>query len=86
MARNKFVAKTCVRIGYVWTKKEWRKNGLASFITHHACKTQFEDDRIELLQLFADEANPTSNKIYKSIGFKEFIKCSMARLSLESDE
>ncbi|WP_433200150.1 GNAT family N-acetyltransferase [Nocardia sp. CA-107356] len=56
------------RIGPVYTPPEERGHGYASILTAHVARTL----RWKGLNvcLFADIANPTSNKIYRAIGFE----------------
>lgn len=56
------------RIGPVYTPPEERGHGYASILTAHVARTL----RWQGLNvcLFADLANPTSNKIYRAIGFE----------------
>eukprot|EP01080_Neovahlkampfia_damariscottae_P000775 gene775-9025_t len=58
------------RIGMIFTPKNHRKNGYGSAVTAALCKKIF-DDGGKYCSLFADTINPTSNKIYQNIGFKE---------------
>ena len=68
---------SAVRIGVVWTHREWRGHGFASFVVAHACRAFLGRPEIKQLQLFADTANPTSNKIYRKLGFK--LSCGVGR-------
>ncbi|MBB5912387.1 putative GNAT family acetyltransferase [Nocardia transvalensis] len=56
------------RIGPVFTPPEHRGRGYASALTAHVAKL-LRDNRSEVC-LFTDIANPTSNKIYRAIGFE----------------
>ena len=58
------------RIGIVYTPLNHRKNGYGTSVTGNLCQKIF-DDGGSYCCLFADCVNPTSNKIYKSIGFQE---------------
>ena len=57
-------------IGYVYTPKQFRKHGYASNLVYGVCKESF-DQGFSYSTLFADVDNPTSNSIYKKIGFRE---------------
>ena len=63
-------------IGYVYTPNHYRNQGYASNLVYHVCKQSF-DQGFSYSTLFADVANPTSNSIYKKIGFKEVSLCAM---------
>ncbi|MFJ1457737.1 GNAT family N-acetyltransferase [Nocardia sp. N2S4-5] len=56
------------RIGPVYTPPERRGRGYASALTAHVSKL-LRDNGSEVC-LFTDIANPTSNKIYRAIGFE----------------
>ncbi|QIS15290.1 GNAT family N-acetyltransferase [Nocardia arthritidis] len=63
------------RIGPVYTPPDARGHGYASALTAHIGR-MLRDGDIEVC-LFADVANPTSNKIYRAIGFEptyEFVR------------
>lgn len=55
-------------ISYVYTPEHKRRNGYASAVTAHASKTMLDEGR-EFCCLYTDMANPTSNKIYKAMGY-----------------
>ncbi len=57
-------------IGYVYTPNQYRKQGYASNLVYQVCKQSF-DQGYSYSTLFADVDNPTSNSIYKKIGFRE---------------
>lgn len=59
-----------VSIGYVYTPKKLRKQGYSTSLVHDVCKRSF-DEGYQYCTLFADVNNPTSNSIYKKIGFQE---------------
>ncbi|WP_227996416.1 GNAT family N-acetyltransferase [Nocardia australiensis] len=62
------------RIGPVYTPPAERGHGYASMLTAHVART-LRADGIDAC-LFAETANPTSNKIYRAIGFeavREFV-------------
>lgn len=61
-----------VCIGSVYTPPEQRGHGYAS-----ACVARISQDLLDKnlwCALFTDAANPTSNKIYKAIGYKEYCR------------
>lgn len=55
------------RVGPVYTPPSHRGRGYAEALTHVVC-AQALDDGMRLV-LFADQANPTSTGIYRSLGF-----------------
>lgn len=58
-----------IRIGPVYTPPERRRNGYASSLTAAAAQDQLDRGR-RFVFLFTDLANPTSNHIYRSVGFR----------------
>jgi len=58
-----------IRIGPVYTPPEARGRGYASSLTAAATQDQLDRGR-RFVFLFTDLANPTSNHIYRSIGFE----------------
>jgi len=58
-----------IRIGPVYTPPERRNHGYASALTAAASADQLERGR-RFVFLFTDLANPTSNKIYRAIGYE----------------
>ena len=58
-----------IRIGPVYTPPERRSRGYASSLTAAASQDQLDRGR-EFVFLFTDLANPTSNKIYRAIGYE----------------
>ena len=67
-------------INYVYTPKEYRKKGYAS-----SCVAALSEKILvsgkQFCALFTDEENPTSNKIYKEIGYKPVMKTYVIRFS-----
>ncbi|HET7168251.1 MAG TPA: GNAT family N-acetyltransferase [Candidatus Limnocylindrales bacterium] len=61
-----------IRIGPVYTPPERRGHGYGSAVTAAATQAQFDAGR-RYVFLFTDLANPTSNKIYRSIGYEPVI-------------
>ncbi len=58
-----------IRIGPVYTPPERRSRGYASSLTAAASQDQLDRGR-QFVFLFTDLANPTSNKIYRAIGYE----------------
>ena len=58
-----------IRIGPVYTPPDRRRRGYASSLTAAASGDQLERGR-RFCFLFTDLANPTSNKIYRAIGYE----------------
>lgn len=69
-----------IRIGPVYTPPEVRGNGYASSLTAAASLDQLGRGR-RFLFLFTDLANPTSNKIYRAIGYEPVIDVDMYRFA-----
>lgn len=59
-----------IRIGYVYTPVQFRGSGYASIATATLTARQFESGR-RFCFLFTDKANPTSNAIYRRIGYEK---------------
>ncbi|WP_150265173.1 GNAT family N-acetyltransferase [Paenibacillus tepidiphilus] len=57
------------RIGMVYTPQPLRKNGYASALVAGVCSLLLAEGRVPVL--YADVVNPDSNKVYRSLGFKE---------------
>jgi predicted GNAT family acetyltransferase len=58
-----------VRVGPVYTPPEHRRHGYATAAVARACRDVLESGARQCM-LFTDLANPTSNKIYASVGFR----------------
>lgn len=54
----------------VYTPPEFRKNGYASFVVAELSQKILNSGK-KFCILYTDLANPTSNKIYQNIGYKE---------------
>jgi predicted GNAT family acetyltransferase len=67
------------RIGPVYTARDERGRGYASAAVHAVSKLL--RDSGEQPCLFTDQANPTSNRIYESIGYRPLV--DMANLRVE---
>jgi predicted GNAT family acetyltransferase len=59
------------RIGPVFTPKEHRGRGIASYVVGELTRRGLEDGH--RMCLFTDQANPTSNKIYAGLGYEPVI-------------
>lgn len=57
------------RIGPVYTPPAARRRGYGAAVTAHTCQVALAE-RCREVVLFTDLANPTSNAIYQSIGFR----------------
>ncbi|MFC4531948.1 GNAT family N-acetyltransferase [Sphaerisporangium dianthi] len=57
------------RIGPVYTPPEFRRRGYGAVVTHGATRAA-QEAGADLLLLFTDLANPTSNSIYKALGYQ----------------
>lgn len=62
-----------ISINAVFTPEEFRKKGYASSCVANLCRTLLNQGHA-FCSLFTDAENPTSNKIYQDIGFKEVAK------------
>jgi len=67
-----------IRIGPVYTPPEERGHGYASAVTAAASQDQLDRGR-RFVFLFTDLANPTSNKIYRAIGYEPVCDVDMYR-------
>ncbi|MET8160738.1 GNAT family N-acetyltransferase [Sphaerisporangium sp. NPDC005289] len=57
------------RIGPVYTPPEFRRRGYGSVVTHGASRVA-QEAGADLLLLFTDLANPTSNSVYQALGYE----------------
>ena len=69
-----------IRIGPVYTPPEHRGRGYASSLTAAATQDQLHRGR-RFVFLFTNLANPTSNKIYRSIGYEPVCDVYMYRFA-----
>lgn len=69
-----------VRIGPVYTPPERRRHGYASSLTAAASEDQLGRGR-RFLFLFTDLSNPTSNKIYRAIGYRPVVDVDQYRFA-----
>src|SRR5690349_6646944 len=60
------------RIGPVYTPKEHRGRGIASYVVGELTRRGLEAGH--RMCLFTDQANPTSNKIYASLGYEPVVE------------
>ena len=58
-----------VRVGYVYTPDEHRRRGYASALVAHVSR-HILDSGFRRCVLYTDLANPTSNRIYRAIGYR----------------
>lgn len=72
-----------VRIGPVYTPPEHRGRGYASALTAAASQHQLDRGR-RFVFLFTDLANPTSNKIYRAIGYEPVIDVDLLRFEADA--
>lgn len=59
-----------VSVNAVYTPKDARKNGFASAVVAHLSQTMLDSGK-KFCALYTDLSNPTSNKIYQDLGYKE---------------
>ncbi|MGD8322424.1 MAG: GNAT family N-acetyltransferase [Gemmatimonadota bacterium] len=71
-----------VRIGYVYTPPERRRRGYASRLVA-ALSQRMLDDGLRFCVLYTDLANPTSNAIYRRIGYRPV--CDVTDVMVEPD-
>jgi GNAT superfamily N-acetyltransferase len=72
-----------VRIGPVYTDPARRGRGYASSLTAAASQDQLDRGR-RFVFLFTDLANPTSNKIYRAIGYEPVCDVDMYRFGADA--
>ena len=65
-----------IRVGYVFTPKELRGQGYGSAVTASITEYLLNNGN-EYCFLFTDLSNPTSNSIYKKIGYREVCDIKM---------
>ena len=61
--------RNAVRIGYVYTPVEHRRKGYASALVAHL-SSHILDSGFRHCVLYTDLANPTSNRIYRAVGYR----------------
>lgn len=64
----------CSVIGQVYTPPHLRGKGYSTACVYHLTRQLFNDG-FKYCALYADCANPYSNKVYRKIGYKEFFYC-----------
>lgn len=62
--------KNGISVSGVYTPKNFRKNGFASALVANTSQKMLDDGK-KFCVLYTDTANPTSNKIYQQVGYKE---------------
>jgi GNAT superfamily N-acetyltransferase len=67
------------RVGPVYTPREHRGRGYASYVVAELTRRGLEAGH--RMCLFTDQANPTSNKIYEALGYRRVV--DMANLVVE---
>lgn len=67
------------RISQVYTRRDMRGQGFGTRIVAEVCEIILKENRIPVL--YADLANPSSNKAYKKVGFTECGKVSRVTFS-----
>jgi hypothetical protein len=72
-----------IRIGPVYTPPELRRHGYASSLTAAASGDQLRRGR-RFVFLFTDLANPTSNKIYRAIGYEPMCDVDQYRFAADA--
>ena len=60
------------RIGPVYTPKEFRGRGIASYVVGELTRRGLQAG--QRMCLFTDQANPTSNKIYAGLGYEPVVE------------
>ena len=70
-----------VRVGYVYTPEEYRRRGYASALVAHVSR-HILDSGFRRCILYTDLANPTSNRIYRAIGYRPVQDVMDVRFSL----
>jgi len=66
------------RVGPVFTPKEHRGRGLASYVVGELTRRGLEEGT--RMCLFTDQANPTSNRIYAAVGFRPVVDMAHHRV------
>ena len=70
MAKKTRPTRNGIAISMVYTPPEFRNRGYATSCVSASSKNLLEDG-FKFCTLFTDANNPTSNKIYEEIGFRE---------------
>ena len=74
-----------VRIGYVYTPPEARANGFASNLVAALSQRMLDDGR-DFCVLYTDLANPTSNAIYRRVGYEPLMDVRDFEIRAEGGE
>jgi predicted GNAT family acetyltransferase len=62
--------KNGISVSAVYTPKQFRRNGYASGVVANITQAMLDSGK-QFCVLYADLSNPTSNKIYQNIGYRE---------------
>jgi RimJ/RimL family protein N-acetyltransferase len=57
-------------LSYVYTPPKLRGHDYAGLTVEHLCRHVFQDRAMDLVFLYADQANPYSNRLYQKLGFE----------------
>lgn len=57
-------------LSYVYTPNKYRGRDYAALVVERLCRFIFEQPGMELVYLYADQANPCSNRLYQKLGFE----------------
>jgi RimJ/RimL family protein N-acetyltransferase len=57
-------------LSYVYTPPRLRGHDYAGLAVEYLCRHIFQDQAMELVFLYADQANPFSNRLYQKLGFE----------------
>ncbi len=57
-------------LSYVYTPPRFRGRDYAGLTVEHLCRAIFQDPAMELVFLYADQSNPSSNRLYQKLGFE----------------
>lgn len=79
MALSTRPTRSGISIGAVYTPPEYRKHGYATSCVASFCRALLRD--YQFCVLYTDLSNPTSNSIYKRIGFKHY--CDSVQFTYE---
>jgi predicted GNAT family acetyltransferase len=72
----------CVVIGSVYTPPHFRGKGYAMACVSHLCR-KILNEGWKFCALYADRANPDSNKVYQKIGFKDVFYYDQYKIASE---
>jgi RimJ/RimL family protein N-acetyltransferase len=57
-------------LSYVYTPPKLRGQDYAGLTVEHLCRQIFQNPTMNLIFLYADESNPSSNRLYQKLGFE----------------